>query len=86
MKYYAMTDGGGIGEEIRYISKIFHFFVALETKHDFSYDYDNGRYVIQVENKCGSSTSHIDIKGSVVTELEWFSLAQQYYSYYRPEQ
>lgn len=63
MKYYVMTDDGEIGKEIHYISKALHFFVALETKHQFSYDYDNGRYVIKVENKCGSSTSYIDIKG-----------------------
>ena len=69
MKYYAMTNDGGIGKEIWYISKIFHFFVALETKHQFSYEYDNGRYVIQVENKCGSSRSYIDIKGCVIIEL-----------------
>ena len=71
MKYYAETDDGGIGKEIQYISKAFHFFISLETKHQFSYDYDNGRYVIEVENKCGTSTSYVDIKGYVakVTEL-----------------
>ena len=62
VKYYAMTNKG-IGGEIENISKVLHFYVGLETKTTFSYDYDNGIYAIQVENKCGTSNSHIDIKG-----------------------
>lgn len=58
-----MTDDGQIGEEIWNIATALHFYIGLETKEYFSYEKDNGRYIIQVQSKCGSSRSEIDLKG-----------------------
>ena len=63
VSYYAASDDGGIGDEIENVSNVLHFYVGLETKTTFSYKYDNGRYVIEVESDCGSAKSHADIKG-----------------------